>query len=138
MEKPGAVGVIAIDRARDPQIGGKGIIFLGPGKILANRGISACWNAGSCAGANRRPIDRTARVVNNMSAGVLVTGRIRLNHIPVEDREHLVEAGESIQVGAVEVGVAAIAVADVSGHEGEPRLIVLRNAVAIQSKNVRV
>ena len=78
-----------------------------------------------------RTVDRAARVVDHVGAGVLVPGRIGFDHIPVEDGEHFVEAGKAVQVSAVEVGVAAVAVADVGGHEGKPGLVVLRDTVAI-------
>src|SRR5258708_2055657 len=85
----------------------------------------------------RSGVDRTARVVDDVDAGHLVTRGIAFHHVPVEDREDFVEASETVQIGAVEVGEAAVAVADVGGHQREsgfgriPLRIHVRNTIAI-------
>ena len=84
-------------------------------------------------------VDRTARVVNHVGTGVLVACGIGFDHVPVEQREHFVEAGKTVKVGAVEVGVAAVAETDVGGDEVKAGLVVLRDTVAVfVSKKVRV
>ncbi|HSS24113.1 MAG TPA: hypothetical protein VLL82_06865, partial [Mycobacterium sp.] len=67
-----------------------------------------------------------------MCAGVLVAGRIGLDHVPAEQRKHLVEAGVTGQVGVVEVGVAAVAEADVGRHQRQARLVAVADPVAVR------
>ena len=69
-----------------------------------------------------------------MRPRVLITGRIRFQHVPVEDREDLVKTGETFEVGAVQVGDTAVFVPDVGGHEREALFVVLRHAVTVQVK----
>src|SRR5437879_13894606 len=57
-----------------------------------------------------------------MSPGVLVTDRIRFHNVPAEEREYLVKAGVTAQVGVVAVGVAAVTEPNVRWHQRESRL----------------
>src|SRR5207237_2096528 len=81
--------------------------------VRANDGVSARRRRGS-TGA----VGRAARVVDHVGPRVLVAGRIRLDHVPGEQREHLVETRGTGQIGVVEVGVAAVAEAAVGGCQG--------------------
>ena len=66
-----------------------------------------------------------------MGPRVLVAGRIRLDHVPGEQREHLVETRGTGQIGVVEVGVAAVAEPDVGRYQGEPGLVGVLHTIAV-------
>src|SRR3979411_2352778 len=69
-----------------------------------------------------------------MYSCVLETRRVRFHNIPVEQREDLVEARVTGQVGVVEVGVAAIAVANVRRNQGESRFVDILDAITVPVK----
>jgi hypothetical protein len=69
-----------------------------------------------------------------MCPGVLVTDRIRLNDVPAEEREYLVEAGVTAQVSVVEVGVAAVTEPNVGWHQREARFGGIWNAIVVLVK----
>jgi len=48
-------------------------------------------------------VNRTTRVVMTWVPVFLVTGRIRLHHVPVEDGEDFIKARVTPQIGAVEL-----------------------------------
>ena len=97
-----------------------------------------CGDARGAARAGYRiarlgTVGRTAGVVDHVRAGALVARGVGLDRVPVEQREDLVEARIAVQVGVVEVRVAAVAEANVGGHQRKARLArVLRHAVAVQ------
>ena len=66
-----------------------------------------------------------------MHASVLVAGAVALDHIPVEQREDLVEARIAVQVGVVEIREAAVAEANVGRRQRQARLRVVRYAGAL-------
>ena len=101
IDEAGAVRVGAIHRARDAQVSRQREVFLRVGHELAD-GRSSAWR--EAADRTRRAVGRTARVVHHVDAGVLVASGIGFDHVPVEQREDLVEAGVAVQVGVVEVG----------------------------------
>src|SRR5262249_38652857 len=59
-----------------------------------------------------------------------------LDHVPVEQREHLVEAGAAGKVGVVEVREAAVAEADIGRNQCETGLVVggYATAVAVEER----
>ena len=61
----------------------------------------------------------------------LVTGGIRFNHIPAEQREYFVKPGVPVQVGIVEVGIAAVAEPNVRRNQREPWFGVLTNTIPV-------
>src|SRR6267142_2819045 len=76
-------------------------------------------------------VNRAARVVDYVRPSVLVAVRIRFHNVPVEDREDLVKAGETLQVGAVEVGDTAVAVPDVGRYQREALFGLLADAITV-------
>src|SRR5215469_2556041 len=82
---------------------------------------------GRTAARRRRSaaVSGTASIVNHMGTGVLVTGRIRLYHIPTEEREDLVEPGVAAQVCVVEVGETAVTKAVIRGNQRQARFTTL-------------
>ncbi len=123
----------AIPRARNPQVRGQREILESPGHVLHQGGVPASRVAALAAPVGtRRAVDRAARVVDYVRPGVLITVRIRFHHVPVKDREDLIKASETLQVGAVEVGETAVAVPDVGRYEREARFGVLRYAITVQ------
>src|SRR5882762_2419967 len=58
--------------------------------------------------ARWRAVGGSARVVDHVDAGGLVTGRVRFNRIPVEQGERLVEIGHTAEVREETVGHAAV------------------------------
>src|SRR5215470_1313676 len=66
-----------------------------------------------------------------MGTGVLVAIGIGFQNVPAEDREDFVEAGETFQIGAVQVRDAAIAIADVRRYQREAEFGVLRDPVSV-------
>src|SRR5712692_1345152 len=104
----------AIPRPRYPQGSGQRDLFGSVRHVCADVGASARCR---CRGA--RAVGRSACVVHDMGPGVLETRGIRFNNIPAEQREYLVEARVTGQVGVVEVGVAAVAEADVRRNQGQ-------------------
>ncbi len=79
-----------------------------------------------------RAIRRAACVVDHVYTRLLEAGRIGFNHIPVEQREYLVERGVAVEIGIIEIGIAAVAEADVGRNQRQTRLAVLRHTVAVQ------
>src|ERR1044072_7041469 len=108
----GAFG--AVDRARYRQTSRKWIGFVRIGEVLPDSGVSA-RSGGGIAGAIGRP----AGVIDHVDASGLVARGISLDRVPTEQREHLIEAGIAVQVGAVEVGETAVTEADVGGYQGQ-------------------
>src|SRR6185312_4656582 len=78
-------------------------------------------------GAVRRPTG----VVHHVGAGVLVARSVGLEHVPVEQREDLVEARIALEVGVVEVRVAAVAESVVGDDQRQARLAVITHAVFV-------
>ena len=86
---------------------------------------------GACGRSARRSIGWTAGVVHHVGAGVLVASHVGFDHVPAEQRELFVEARISIQVGAVEVGEAAVAEPNVRVDQRKPIFIRIANAVLV-------
>ena len=126
-----AVGTGAIVRAWNPQVRGHREILDGSGQVRQKRGVSARREA---VAAHAGSVGGPARVVDHVRSRTLVTRGICFHYVPVEDREDLVKAGESLQVGAVQVGDTAVAVPDVGRHQREALFVVLRDAITVQIK----
>ena len=76
-----------------------------------------------------RAIGRAACVVNHVRPGVLVAIRVRFHNVPVEDREDLVEACKTLEVGTVQVGDTAVAVPHVGRHKRQSEFAILADAI---------
>ena len=114
-----AVRCGAIDRARYAKVHGHRDLFAGVGQILVSGGRTARRVAGRAA--RRCSVGGTARVVDHVGSGVLVTGNIRFYDIPTEQRERFVEIGGAGEVGAESVLQAAVAQPDGDGNQRNSR-----------------
>src|SRR5579864_1327340 len=79
----------------------------------------------------RAAISRTTHVIDDVSAGVLVTGDIRLDHIPAEEREGLIEARDTGEVGRQQVLEASVPQPHRDVREGNTGLFGLRKPIAV-------
>src|SRR5207249_11187767 len=76
-------------------------------------------------------VGRSARVVRHVGPRGLVTRGIPFNHIPAEQREYFVKPAVPVQVGIVEVGIAAVAEPNVRRNQREPWFGVLTNTIPV-------
>ncbi len=124
-----AIRIRAVHGARVAQIHRKRSLLDRIGQAGGDRGVAGAGLA--------RAVDGAAGVIHHVRAGRLVARGIGLDDQPVHEREHLVPAGEAVQVGVVEEAEAAIAIADVGGHQRQAGLervaaaVHVGNAVAI-------
>ena len=124
-----AIRMRAVHGARVAQIHRKRSLLDRIGQAGGDRGVAGAGLA--------RAVDGAAGVIHHVRAGRLVARGIGLDDQPVHEREHLVPAGEAVQVGVVEEAEAAIAIADVGGHQRQAGLervaaaVHVGNAVAI-------
>src|SRR5579864_5276991 len=111
----------AIHRSRYAQVRRNGNYFRRIGQILADRRRSARRVARRAA--RRGAIGGSADVIDDVGAGVLVTGYVRFHGIPTEQWEGLVEVGGTGEVGDQQVFQAAVAQPDGDVRERNSRLI---------------
>ena len=114
------VGARAVARARHAQCGRQGERLLRVGHETADGGRTPAGRA----------VGRATRVVDDVHVGQLVACVVDVDDQPIQDWEDFVEAGVAVQVGVVEAEVAAIAHADVVGHQRQAGLARLGDAVA--------
>jgi len=131
---PSAVRIVAINGTRYPQGKRHGDLLHGIRQETGDARSSARRCRRRCGSPARCTVGGPARVVNHVDAGVLVTGRIRFNNIPTEQREDFVEPGVTVQVGIVEVGITAVAEPNVRRHQREPGLVAIPDAVEVLVK----
>src|ERR1700730_216136 len=118
--EPGAVRLVAIHRAWHPQVSGHRNLFDCVCLEMTNVGVYA-WRE-AVLPASLCSVGGPTCVVDHVRPRVLVTSHIGFNNVPAEKRELLVEGGETVQVGVVTVGEAAVAVSNVRLHQRESGL----------------
>src|SRR5581483_10416820 len=128
----GAICTGAISRAGNAQLRGQKCVFFCSRQVLGDDRRTASRIASRTA--NTRAVHRTTGVVHHVRSCVFVTRGVGFDHVPVEQREHLVETGKAVQVGAVEVREATVFVPNVGGDQGKSGLAIFGNAVAVRIK----
>ena len=124
-----AVGIRAIDGARDAQLDGQRIGLDGAGEV----------GGGDRAGEARvvglplhGAVVRATGVVDDVLAGLLEAGRVGLDDQPVHEREHLVVRGVAIQVGLILEADAAVTVADGDRQQRDAAFEVVARGVTVR------
>ena len=77
-------------------------------------------------------IHAAASVIHHVYAGLLITDGIALHDIPVEQREGFVERSEPAEIRVVQIGISAIAEADMGCHQRQSGLTFLGDAVPVE------
>src|SRR5215467_1044135 len=82
-------------------------------------------------------VRRTTSVIHHVRTRALITSGVGFDYVPAEQREHLIESGVAAQVGVVEVGVAAVAEANISRYQSKTLLVGVTHTVLVRIEERR-